>query len=205
MANNMNMREEAKLLSQTVANPKGQYGAKKSGGNGKHHEQVQAVITVKSGRELKPRPVASNHPNNPIKERCLFVDVVDEIVEEALPSILIEDPSEACLAHFGFANSDIDGLIEEILERLAAQSYYCFLDGCSSYNQVPMCSDDQAKTAFTCPFGTFAYHRMPFRLCNALATFQRCMMAIFFDMVEKFLEVFMDDFSVFEPSFEECL
>jgi len=46
---------------------------------------------------------------------------------------------------------------------------------------------------------------MSFGLCNALATFQRCMMAIFSDMVEKFIEVFMDDFSVFGASFGNCL
>jgi hypothetical protein len=58
---------------------------------------------------------------------------------------------------------------------------------------------------FTCPFGTFAYRPMPFGLCNAPATFQRCMMSIFSNMVEKFLEVFMDDFSVFGSSFDTCL
>jgi len=61
---------------------------------------------------------------------------------------------------------------------------------------------DQEKTVFTCPFGVFAYRRMSFRLCNASATFQRCMLAIFANMVEKNIEVFMDDFSVFEPFFE---
>ena len=58
---------------------------------------------------------------------------------------------------------------------------------------------------FTCPFGTFAYCRMPFGLCNAPATFQRCMINIFFDIIERFLKIFMDDFSVFCSSFEECL
>jgi hypothetical protein len=95
--------------------------------------------------------------------------------------------------------------IDQILERLAGQSYYCFLDGYSGYNQVAVDPKDQEKTTFTCPFGTFAYRRMPFGLCNAPATFQRCMMSIFSDMVEKFLEVFMDDFSVFGPTFDECL
>nr|GEX31687.1 reverse transcriptase domain-containing protein [Tanacetum cinerariifolium] len=61
------------------------------------------------------------------------------------------------------------------------------------------------KTTFTCPYGTFAYRRMPFGLCNALGTFQRCMMAIFHDMIEKTMEVFMDDFFVFENSFQSCL
>jgi hypothetical protein len=95
--------------------------------------------------------------------------------------------------------------IDQILERLAGQSYYCFLDGYSGYNQVAVDPQDQEMTTFTCPFGTFAYRRMPFGLCNAPATFQKCMMSIFSDMVEKFLEVFMDDFSVFGSSFDNCL
>nr|GEU68330.1 reverse transcriptase domain-containing protein [Tanacetum cinerariifolium] len=61
------------------------------------------------------------------------------------------------------------------------------------------------KTTFTCPYGTFAYRRMPFGLYNAPGTFQRCMLAIFHDMVEKTMEVFIDNFSVFRNSFENCL
>nr|GEX43308.1 reverse transcriptase domain-containing protein [Tanacetum cinerariifolium] len=64
---------------------------------------------------------------------------------------------------------------------------------------------DQDKTTFTCPYGTFAYRRMPFGLCNAPGTFQRCMMAIFHDMIEKTMEVFMDDFLVIENYFQSCL
>jgi hypothetical protein len=58
--------------------------------------------------------------------------------------------------------------IDQMVERLAGHEYYCFLDGYSGYNQVP---EDQEKMTFTCPFGTFAYRRMPFGLCNAPATF----------------------------------
>ncbi|XP_075083515.1 uncharacterized protein LOC142167253 [Nicotiana tabacum] len=65
--------------------------------------------------------------------------------------------------------------------------------------------EDQEKTAFACPYGTFAFSRMLFGLCNAPVTFQRCMMSIFSDMVEDFIEVFMDDFSVVGDSFEHCL
>nr|GEV43677.1 reverse transcriptase domain-containing protein [Tanacetum cinerariifolium] len=65
--------------------------------------------------------------------------------------------------------------------------------------------DDQEKTTFTYPYGTFACRRMPFGLCNAPGTFQRCMMAIFHDMIEKTMEVFMDDFSVFGDSFSSFL
>ncbi|RVW12885.1 Retrovirus-related Pol polyprotein from transposon 17.6 [Vitis vinifera] len=65
--------------------------------------------------------------------------------------------------------------------------------------------EDQEKTTFTCPFGTFAYRRMPFGLCNAPATFQRCMLSIFSDMVERIMEIFMDDITVYGGSYEECL
>ena len=95
--------------------------------------------------------------------------------------------------------------LDKILERVAGHEFYCFLDGYSGYNQIAIALEDQEKTTFTCPFGTFAYRRMPFGLCNAPATFQRCMLSIFSDMVERFLEVFMDDFSVFGDSFEDCL
>lgn len=95
--------------------------------------------------------------------------------------------------------------IDQILERVAGHEFYCFLDGYSGYYQIGIAIEDQEKTTFTCPFGTFAFRRMPFGLCNAPATFQRCMISIFSDMVEKFLEVFMDDISVFGDSFDDCL
>jgi hypothetical protein len=94
--------------------------------------------------------------------------------------------------------------IDQMVERLAGHEYYYFLDGYSRYNQVPVDPEDQEKTTFTCPFGTFTYRRMPFGLCNAPATFQWCMISIFSNMVERFLEIFMDDFSVFGSTFEEC-
>ncbi|GKB50593.1 reverse transcriptase domain-containing protein [Tanacetum coccineum] len=95
--------------------------------------------------------------------------------------------------------------MDQMLERLAGNEYYCFLNGFSGYFQIPIDPQDQEKTTFTCPYGTFAYRRMPFGLCNALGTFQRCMMAIFHDMIEKTMEVFMDDLSVVGNSFETCL
>ena len=83
--------------------------------------------------------------------------------------------------------------------------FYCFLDGYLGNYQIEIALKDQAKTTYTCPFGTFTFRRMPFRLCNAPATFQKCMVSIFSDMVEKFSEVFMDDLSVFGDSFDDCL
>nr|GEW96337.1 reverse transcriptase [Tanacetum cinerariifolium] len=81
-----------------------------------------------------------------------------------------------------------------MLKRLTGNEYYCFLNGFSGYFQIPIDLQDQEKTTFTYPYGTFTYRRMPFGLCNAPSTFQRCMMAIFHDIIEKTMEVFMDDF-----------
>ncbi|CAA7031625.1 unnamed protein product [Microthlaspi erraticum] len=92
-----------------------------------------------------------------------------------------------------------------MLERLANHPFYCFLDGYSGFFQIPIHPNDQEKTTFTCPYGTFAYRRMPFGLCNAPATFQRCMTSIFSDLIEEMVEVFMDDFSVYGASFSSCL
>ncbi|GJX50315.1 reverse transcriptase domain-containing protein [Tanacetum coccineum] len=63
--------------------------------------------------------------------------------------------------------------MDQMLERLAGNEYYCFLDGFSGYFQIPIDPKDQDKTTFTCPYGTFAYRRMPFGLCNASGMFQR--------------------------------
>ncbi|WVZ21467.1 hypothetical protein V8G54_008789 [Vigna mungo] len=95
--------------------------------------------------------------------------------------------------------------IDQVIERLAGKPFYCFLDGFSGYMQIHIHPEDQHKTTFTCPFGTYAYTRMPFGLCNAPATFQRCMLSIFSELIESCMEVFMDDFTVFGASFDECL
>ena len=75
--------------------------------------------------------------------------------------------------------------INQVLERVAGHSFYCFLDSYSGYYQIEIDLEDQDKNTFTCPFGTYVFHRMPFGLCNAPATFQRCMMSIFSDMVRE--------------------
>ena len=95
--------------------------------------------------------------------------------------------------------------IDQMLNRLAGHSHYCFLDGYSGYNQIAIALEDNEKTTFTCPYDTFAFRRMPFGLCNALATFQRCMMSMFSNLVEDAMEIFMDDFLVYGSSFENFL
>ena len=62
--------------------------------------------------------------------------------------------------------------IDQMLERLSKHTHFCFLDGYSGFSQIHVSQPNQEKITFTCPFRTFAYRRMPFGLCNALATFQ---------------------------------
>ncbi|GJV71244.1 reverse transcriptase domain-containing protein [Tanacetum coccineum] len=140
-------------------------------------------------------------------------DVIKKEVEKLLDAGLIypisDSPWSMNRLSYGATSSRKDHFplpfMDQMLERLAGNEYYCFLDGFSGYFQIPIDPNDQEKTTFTCPYGTFAYRRMPFGLCNAPGTFQRCMMAIFHDMIEKTMEVFMDDFSVFGDSFSTCL
>ena len=95
--------------------------------------------------------------------------------------------------------------MDQLLERISGQPFYYFLNGYSGYIQIEIATEDQEKTTFTCLFGTYAYRRMPFGLCNAPAKFQRCMLSIFGDLVERIMEVYMDDITVYGGSFEKCL
>jgi len=94
--------------------------------------------------------------------------------------------------------------LDQKLERLVGHSFYYILDGYSDYTQIYIAPEDQDKTAFTCPFGTYTSTRMSFGL-HTPATFQRCMISIFSDLVEQCMKIFMDDFSVFGSSFDDCL
>ena len=95
--------------------------------------------------------------------------------------------------------------IDQMLDMLAGHPHWYFLDGYSCYNQIAITPADQEKTTFTCPYDTYAFRRMSFRLCNAPSTYQRCMMSIFSNLVEEVMEFFMDDFSMYGLSFEKCL
>ncbi|GJT46109.1 reverse transcriptase domain-containing protein [Tanacetum coccineum] len=130
--------------------------------------------------------------------------------KEQLLKIFMEDDFKPDVQHQRRVNPKIHEVIKaEVIKLLDARLIYPISDSpwVSPVYVVPKKGryDDQEKTTFTCPFGTFAYRRMPFGLCNAHGTFQRCMVAIFHDMIEKTMEVFMDDFLVFWDSFSSCL
>ena len=94
--------------------------------------------------------------------------------------------------------------IDQLLERVFGHPFYCFLDGYFGYFLIEIAPEDQEKTTFTCPFGIYAYRRMPFGLCNVPTTFQRCMLSMFSDMAKRIMEVYMDDITVYGGEFEEC-
>nr|GEU36312.1 reverse transcriptase domain-containing protein [Tanacetum cinerariifolium] len=115
--------------------------------------------------------------------------------DDKLPVIIAKD----LIQHQRRLNSKIHDVIkQEVIKLLEAGLIYPISDS-------HWVSLDQEKTTFTCPYGTFSYRRIPFGLCNALGTFQRRMMEIFYDMIMKTMKVFMDDFSGFRNSFQSCL
>ena len=94
---------------------------------------------------------------------------------------------------------------DQMLERLAKHFFFYYLDGYSGFFQIRIHPSEQEKMTFTYTYGTFAYRRMPFGLCNAPATFQCCMTIMFSNFIENIIEIFMDDFSVYRGIFDLCL
>ncbi|KAF8104119.1 hypothetical protein N665_0178s0005 [Sinapis alba] len=128
--------------------------------------------------------------------------------------INLEDESRNSIEHQRRLNPNLKDVVKkEIMKFLEPGIIYATSDSnwvspvhvVPKKGGIPIHPYDQEKTTFTCPYGTFAYRRMPFGLCNAPATFQRCMMSIFTNMIEDIMEVFMDDFSVYGSSFSVCL
>lgn len=94
--------------------------------------------------------------------------------------------------------------IDQILDRLVGKEYYCFGRVLFTIRFV-IKLESQEKTIFTYPYGKLAFKRMPLGLRNAPNTFERCMMAIFTDMVEDIFKVFMGDFLVFWELYKDYL
>lgn len=92
-----------------------------------------------------------------------------------------------------------------MLDSLAGKNFFSSLDGFSGYNKIKIAFEDQDKTTFTCPWGTYAYNVLLFGLCNAPATFQRALLAIFSDLIHEHVEVDMDDFTVYGTTYDDCL
>jgi hypothetical protein len=112
-----------------------------------------------------------------------------------------------CVDYREFEQSHHEGLFPSSFHRPSSRhpsgkKYFSFLDGFSGYNQIQIAPEDQDKTTFTCPWGKFTYRVLPFRLCNAPATFQRVVLGIFSNLIHDYIEVYMDEFTVYNDSFE---
>jgi hypothetical protein len=83
--------------------------------------------------------------------------------------------------------------IDQIVDDCAGNEIFSLMDGFSGYNQINIAPEDQHKTAFICPWGTFAYRKLPFGLKNAGATFQRVMSYAFHD-IKHIVQPYLDDF-----------
>jgi len=95
--------------------------------------------------------------------------------------------------------------IDQVLDGLAGKKFFSFLDGFSGYNQIQICPEDQDKTTFTYPWGTFAYRVLPFGLCNAPSTFLRAALSIFAELVHDAVEIYIDDFTPYGCDFQDAL
>jgi hypothetical protein len=82
--------------------------------------------------------------------------------------------------------------IDQILDECAGREIFCFMDGFSGYNQIQIKPKGQHKMAFICPWGTFAYRKMPFGLKNDGATFQRAITFSFHDL-KHIVKAYLDD------------
>jgi hypothetical protein len=95
--------------------------------------------------------------------------------------------------------------IDQVLDTLSEKKYFSFLNGFSGYNQIQIAPEDQENTTFTCPWGTYAYRVLHFGLCNAPTTFQMVFLAIFSNLINDCVEVYMDEFTVHGKDFQEDL
>jgi hypothetical protein len=93
--------------------------------------------------------------------------------------------------------------MDHILQKVVGATRISMMDGFSGYNQVAMHLDDREKTAFTTPWGTFMYDKMPFGLINAGATFQRAMDIDFVGEKDKFIVIYLDDMTIFSKYDED--
>ena len=93
--------------------------------------------------------------------------------------------------------------IDELLARINGARYFSKLDLRDGYHQIPVGDHSRQMTAFTCRYGTFEWHVMPFGLCNAPSTFQRVMNNVFFDLLDHGLLIYLDDILIYSKTQEE--
>nr|GEV90684.1 reverse transcriptase domain-containing protein [Tanacetum cinerariifolium] len=164
-------------------------------------EETKAKSFIEEPPELELKELPSHLEYSFLEESdklpIIIAKDLKDVEKKALIKVLKGEDYKPAVQSQRRVNPKIHDVIKkEVIKLLDAGMIYPISDSPSSR---------PGENNFTCPYGTFAYRRMPFGLCNAPGTFQRCMIAIFHDMIEKTMEVFMDDFSVFGDSFSLCL
>jgi hypothetical protein len=95
--------------------------------------------------------------------------------------------------------------MDYILQKVVGSQKISMLDGFSGYNQIMVHLDDQEKTTFTTPWGSFMYVKIPFGIMNAGENFQRAMDIAFSDEKDKFIVIYLDDITIFSDSDDQHL
>nr|GFA79371.1 uncharacterized protein [Tanacetum cinerariifolium] len=164
------------------------------------------ILEALLNSDLEPSPNQKDYFPEAHKDLKVIEPKNDKSFDDEPPEVKLKDlPPHLEYAFLGENNkwpviiskdltvNEKSALIKVLKSRKKAIAWK--LTDIKGYFQIPIDPKDQEKTTFTCPYGTFAYKRMPFGLCNAPGIFQRCMMAIFHDMIEQTMKVFMDNFS----------
>jgi hypothetical protein len=140
-------------------------------------------------------------------DRMLEAGIIEPVVEsEWISPMVVQDKktrgiricvdlrklNDACL-HDPFPTPFTD----EVLENVGGKETYSFTDGFSGYHQINIAQEDMYKTTFATEWGSYQYTVMPFGLKNAPAVFSRVVVATFKEFIHKFLEVYLDDWTVF--------
>lgn len=87
--------------------------------------------------------------------------------------------------------------MDHLLQVVEGSKMMSILDGLSGFNQIKVDLEDQFKTLFITPWGTFAYNRMPFGIINTGTTFQRAMNLSFIDLKDRIIVIYLDDLTFF--------
>jgi hypothetical protein len=95
--------------------------------------------------------------------------------------------------------------MDHVLEKVVGANRMLMIDDFFGYKQIVVNEQDKEKTAFTTPWGTFMYDKMPFGLMNAGATFQHAMDIAFVGERDKFVVIYLDDLTIFSKSDEDHL
>jgi hypothetical protein len=181
---------------------------------------IENKITLKLGvkpfrqklRQIIPilLPVVEREVKNLLNEKIIVPLRYSDRVENLVPVRKKSGEIRLCVDFRNLNKSSLKDnyplpKMDHILEKVVGENRMSMIDGFSGCNQIAVNEHDKEKIAFTTPWGTFMYEKMPFNLMNACATFQRAMDIAFIDEGEKFVVIYVDDLTIFSKSDEDHL